>query len=65
MLSWGFLLQRGQCLRVDICGALSRVPGDTFGNRHDATRDVFGADNAHELHIVGRVRIKYYALFYI
>lgn len=55
MLSWGFLLQRAAHLRCDLCRAISRVPGDEQRNKYQAVNDAYGADNASELHIVGRV----------
>lgn len=57
MLSWGFLLQRAAHLRCDLCRAISRIPSDEQRNRHTADGDAYGADNASELHIVGRVMI--------
>lgn len=60
MLSWGFLLQRAAHLRCDLCRAISRIPTDDKRNRHSAERDVHGADNASELHIVGRVYVMNY-----
>nr|CAB3265529.1 DNA polymerase zeta catalytic subunit-like [Phallusia mammillata] len=62
MLSWGYLLDRAGHLGVDLCRGLSRVPGDETHNRHTAEADVYGADNASEIHIVGRIVLNLWRL---
>nr|XP_039265405.1 LOW QUALITY PROTEIN: uncharacterized protein LOC120341041 [Styela clava] len=62
MLSWGFLFQRAAHLRCDLCRAISRVPADEQRNRHAASGDAFGADNASELHVVGRLVLNLWRL---
>ncbi|XP_061603090.1 DNA polymerase zeta catalytic subunit [Cololabis saira] len=57
MRSWGYLLQRGAVLGVDLCQQLSRVPGDSKENRFSAERDEYGADTMTEINIIGRVTL--------
>jgi len=62
MSSWGYLLARAEQLGIDACREISRVPSDTASNRHSAASDAYGADNASEIHIVGRIVLNLWRL---
>ena len=62
MLSWGYLLSRAAHLGYDLCRCLSRVPHDSKNNWCSSEKDEFGADNASEIHIVGRLVLNIWRL---
>ena len=62
MQSWGYLLSRATHLGYDLCRYLSRVPDDTKNSWCSSEKDEFGADNASEIHIVGRLVLNLWRL---
>ncbi|GFS12492.1 DNA polymerase zeta catalytic subunit-like [Elysia marginata] len=55
MLSWGFLLQRGAHLGLDMCSKIARVQDSKENNQFSASKDEWGADHMSEIHVSGRV----------
>ena len=62
MKSWGFLLSRADQLGYDLCRYISRAPDDAMNSWCNAEKDEFGADNASEIHIVGRLVLNVWRL---
>lgn len=62
MSSWGYLLSRASVLGYDLCRYLSRIPNDRANSWCNAEKDSFGADNASEIHIVGRLVLNVWRL---
>ena len=62
MSSWGYLFSRAAHLGYDLCRYLSRVPSDSKNSWCSTEKDEFGADNASEIHIVGRLVLNLWRL---
>lgn len=54
MSSWGYLLERGSALNLEIVARLSRVPEGT-GSHYEEEYDEYGADHTSQIHITGRI----------
>lgn len=57
--SWGYLVERGRALDLDMTALLSRIPGE------DTTRrpaDEYGARHSSELHFAGRIALNVWRL---
>ena len=60
--SWGYFLSRAAVLGYDLCHYLSRIPCDKQNSWCSSEKDLFGADNGSEIHIVGRIVLNVWRL---
>lgn len=61
MSSWGYLLERGAALGMEIVAQLSRVPEDTTSH-YDEEQDEYGADHTSQIHMTGRIVLNVWRL---
>ncbi|KAK7079689.1 error-prone translesion synthesis, partial [Halocaridina rubra] len=61
MSSWGYLLERGSALNVEIVSRLSRVP-EGSSSHFEEEYDEFGADHTSQIHITGRIVLNIWRL---
>lgn len=61
MSSWGYLLERGAALGMEIVSSLSRVPEGTTSH-YEEEHDEYGADHTSQIHITGRIVLNVWRL---
>ncbi|KAG0718461.1 DNA polymerase zeta catalytic subunit [Chionoecetes opilio] len=53
--SWGYLLERGLALGVEVVARLSRVPEGARASHHLEEEDEYGTEHTSQIHLAGRV----------
>lgn len=61
MSSWGYLLERGAAMGMEIVSSLSRVPEGTTSH-YEEEHDEYGADHTSQIHITGRIVLNVWRL---
>ncbi|KAG7168018.1 DNA polymerase zeta catalytic subunit-like 2, partial [Homarus americanus] len=61
MSSWGYVLERGVALGLEMVSRLSRVPEGT-ASHHDEELDEYGADQTSQIHMTGRIVLNVWRL---
>lgn len=61
MSSWGYLLERGTALKLEIISQLSRVP-EGSSSHYAEDLDEYGADHTSQIHVTGRIVLNVWRL---
>lgn len=61
MSSWGYLLERGTALKLEIISQLSRVP-EGSSSHFAEDMDEYGADHTSQIHVTGRIVLNVWRL---
>ena len=61
MSSWGYILERGVALHMDLASQLSRIHHDT-SSHFDENLDEYGAAHTHQIHLTGRIILNLWRL---
>ncbi|KAF0292367.1 DNA polymerase zeta catalytic subunit [Amphibalanus amphitrite] len=61
-LSWGYVLERAECLGRPLTAALSRLPLSERASRAAAESDLYGSEHTSEIHLAGRIVLNVWRL---